>query len=79
MSEVILWGVTGLSIAGTVLNIRRVRFCFILWGTTNLFWVVRNFSIGETQQAELFLVYLGLSIWGWFSWSSRESANRNPA
>ena len=77
MTDLMLWIVTGLSIAGTVLNVRRVRFCFVLWGLTNVFWVVRNLRIGEIQQALLFLVYLVFAVWGWFSWGTQ--ADGKPA
>lgn len=63
-----MWLITILSITGTVLNIKKKRACFIIWIFTNFCLTIYNWHIWEPQQAALFFVYLGLAIYGLFSW-----------
>lgn len=63
-----LWIVTLAAVVGNVLNVRRSRWCFIVWAVTNTCFICHNLAIGEYAQAALFGVYLALSVWGWFAW-----------
>jgi nicotinamide riboside transporter PnuC len=67
-----MWIVTGLSILGTVLNIKKKPVCFAIWLVTNSLWCVYDFSIKNYAQAGLFLVYVGLAIWGIISWRHKD-------
>jgi len=62
------WILTGLCIAGAVLNIRKRRSGFLLWAGCNLVWMFLDFQVGLTSQAALFGVYAGLALWGFMSW-----------
>jgi nicotinamide riboside transporter PnuC len=62
------WAVTGLSIAGVVLNIYQKRICFVIWLVTNAIWCIIDFGRGLYAQAVLFAVYLLLAIWGLLRW-----------
>lgn len=62
------WILTGLSIAGVVLNVRHDRRGFLLWMITNAAWAVVDFSHGLYAQAFLFVVYFFLALWGWLAW-----------
>ena len=68
----LMWIVTGLSILGTVLNIKKKPVCFVIWLVTNSLWCVYDFYIKNYAQSGLFLVYVGLAIWGIISWSKKE-------
>lgn len=63
-----MWLVTGASIVGTVLNIKKKRVCFIIWLITNSLWCAYDLWIGAYAQSALFAVYVGLAIWGIISW-----------
>ncbi|MBU0479088.1 nicotinamide mononucleotide transporter family protein [bacterium] len=65
---IITWSMTLLSIIGVILNIKKKRICFVLWSITNVSWCIYDFTIQAYAQSFLFLVYLGLSIWGIFEW-----------
>ena len=67
-----MWIITLLSIIGVVLNIKKKSICFVLWAITNVSWCIYDFMIGAYAQSFLFLVYLGLSIWGIFEWKKEE-------
>jgi len=62
------WIITGLSIAGVVLNIKKKRACFILWAVTNFVWMVVDYHAGIYSQAALFCVYFALALWGIYEW-----------
>ena len=69
---IITWSMTLLSIIGVILNIKKKKICFVLWSITNVSWCIYDFVIGAYAQSFLFLVYLGLSIWGIFEWKKEE-------
>ncbi len=68
---IFLWLVMILSLIGTVLNVYKVRWCFLLWGIGNLTWAAIDFHKGIPQQGVLMLIYFGISIWGWISWGKK--------
>jgi nicotinamide riboside transporter PnuC len=71
-----MWVVTGLSILGTVLNIKKVKWCFWIWLFTNLSWCIYDMVIKNYAQATLFAVYTGLAIYGIVEWSKRKKNDR---
>lgn len=62
------FAVTAASIIGTVSNIYRKRWCFLVWMVTNATWCVYDWHIGAHGQSLLMGVYFGLAIWGWVRW-----------
>ncbi len=62
------WILTGLSIAGAVLNIRRERSGFLLWAGCNLIWMFLDLQAGMASQGVLFGVYAALALWGFARW-----------
>lgn len=62
------WIVTVASIVGTVANIYKKRYCFVIWLGTNLTWMVYDFSIKSYAQAALFGVYAILAVHGLRCW-----------
>lgn len=64
----LMWLVTGLSIIGTILNIKKKSVCFIIWLITNSIWCVYDFIIGSYAQSALFFVYVLLAVWGIYEW-----------
>jgi nicotinamide riboside transporter PnuC len=66
--------VTIASLIGTIANIYKKQWCFIIWLFTNSFWCVYDFLNGLYSQSLLFLVYTGLAVWGLIKWR-RKSKN----
>jgi len=64
--------ITVLSVAGTIANIYKKWWCFILWGIANLAWCVYDIHIHEYSQAILWGVYFMLAVWGLYSWRKAE-------
>jgi hypothetical protein len=63
-----MWLVAIASLIGTIGNIYKRRWCFIVWACTNTAWVVYDLSIDAHAQAALMVTYLALSIWGLVKW-----------
>ena len=68
MQHILPWTFTGISIAGAVLNVKKKRISFLLYTVANIGWICINIYHGIYAQATLFLVFTGLSIWGWLEW-----------
>ena len=64
----LMWLVTGASLTGTILNIKKKRICFIIWLITNSIWCIYDFKIGAYPQSALFFIYVILAIWGIIEW-----------
>ncbi len=65
------WLVSGISLLATVLNIRRIRVCFLLWLGTNLAWAYCDLAHGLYARAPLDAAYAGLALWGWYAWGKQ--------
>ena len=70
------WIVTGLSLTGVVLNIRKQRAGFAVWILTNSYWAVYDYQMGARAQSALFIVYLLLALWGLWEWSNNENSQK---
>lgn len=64
-----MWVVTVMSLVGVVLNIKKRKECFYVWGVTNFAWMVYDFYIGAYSQSFLFAVYFLLAVWGIYEWN----------
>ncbi len=71
MTDAYMWPVVAASLLGTVANIYRRRWCFVLWAATNVTWTVYDIYKTAYPQAVLMAVYFCLAIWGWFSWRAK--------
>lgn len=61
-----------MSLVGVVLNVKKRKECFYVWGVTNFCWAVYDFSIGAFAQSALFAVYFLLAIWGIVEWNKEK-------
>lgn len=68
----LMWIVTLVSIVGVILNIKKRRECFVIWGVTNSLWSIYDFSIHAYAQSFLFFIYVLLAIWGIWEWRSKK-------
>jgi hypothetical protein len=62
------WILTGLSLFGAFLNIKKHRACFWIWAFTNASWAIVDFWYGLYSQGVLFSIYFILAVYGWYSW-----------
>lgn len=66
------WFIAVISIIATILNVKRVRFCFILWAITSASWSVIDALAGIYSQSALEGLYVILMIWGYKSWKTEK-------
>ena len=71
----ITWPFTAVSLAGTVLNVRKNILCFYLWSVGNIAWLAYDVASGLFSRAVLDTVHLAFAIWGIYAW--KEKAPRN--
>lgn len=62
------WTITIASIIGTVANIYKKSWCFVIWVFTNGIWCVIDYRTGLYAQAFLFGIYFLLAVWGLYQW-----------
>lgn len=62
--NIFTWVLMALSIAGTLLVIRRRVSGYYLWVISNIGWIAVDIHKGVHAQALLFFIYLGLSVYG---------------
>ena len=69
----ITWLFTAVSLAGTVLNVRKNILCFYLWSVGNIAWLTYDIASGLYSRAVLDVVHLAFAIWGIFAWREPKS------
>lgn len=62
------WLVTAICLAGTILNVKKVRWCFHLWVLGNLLWLGIDLHNRLYSRAVLDAVQLALAVWGLVEW-----------
>ena len=65
------WFITALSLAGTVLNVKKNVWCFYLWTVGNTLWLLFDVYSRLYSRAMLDLVQLGFAIWGIVEWRKK--------
>ncbi|MCS5709367.1 nicotinamide mononucleotide transporter family protein [Candidatus Berkiella cookevillensis] len=69
--EVLSWGLVVISLAGNIFIIKKSVIGQWLWALSNIGWIAYNLTLNAYAQAFLFLVYLGMCIWGILAWSKK--------
>jgi len=72
MTTYLPWTLTAISIFAAVLNIKKKRASFAIYTLANIGWIAVNIYHEIYAQAVLFVVFTGLSTWGWIEWGKRK-------
>ncbi len=70
--------ITLASIVGTVANSFKKRWCFIVWGITNTFWIFYNIIFKNYAQALLYAFNLIMAIVGFIKWRDKPTDATKP-
>lgn len=62
------WIVTAICLIGTVLNVKKVQFCFVLWTIGNFLWLILDLYNKVYSRSLLDIIQLVLAIWGYVAW-----------
>lgn len=69
---VLPWIMSGIALAGTIINAERNKYGFVLWMISNLYMTIDFLTIGRYAQAILFFIYFVLAIRGILVWNRKE-------
>ena len=58
------WIATAICLAGTVINVKRVNWCFLFWIVGEIMWVAFDVRQSLMSRTILDLVGLALAVWG---------------
>ena len=67
--EVGTWIVTIMCLVGTVLNVKKIKWCFYIWAVANVLWFAYDIYVKLYSRAVLDFVQLCFAIWGAIEWS----------
>ena len=68
LKELILWGVSLLTIFGSILNIKKINLCFWIWSFCNICWLLIDVFNKAYPRAILDVINLATSVWGIIAW-----------
>lgn len=75
MIQFIQWIAIFLSFLGIYLNIKKIKWSFIIWTIGNLIWIYINFISGLPVQSLLFIGYSVVNLYGFYKWRKNENIN----
>lgn len=62
------WITTALCLIGTVLNVKKNKWCFVLWLMGNILWLIIDIKNELISRAILDIVQGILALWGIIEW-----------
>lgn len=63
------WIFSGMGILGAILNLKKKRLSFLVWGVGNAGWLTLGILVPEMKaQIPLWITFIILNIWGYFEW-----------
>lgn len=70
------WIMSGIALAGTLINAERNKWGFIFWIVSNTYMFITFWISGLHAQSVLFFIYFLLAIRGIISWSIKEKREK---
>jgi len=67
------WIVTLICLVGTILNVKKIQFCFILWTIGNFLWLILDLYNKVYSRSLLDIIQLLLAIWGYIAWKKENN------
>jgi nicotinamide riboside transporter PnuC len=67
------WIVTAICLIGTVLNVKKIQFCFVLWTIGNFLWLILDLYNKVYSRSLLDIIQLVLAIWGYVAWKKENN------
>ena len=66
------WGLAVLSLIGTALNVKKIKYCFYIWTVSNILWLAYDIYTGLFSRAVLDFVHLCFAVWGIVEWKKKK-------
>ena len=75
----VCWMFSIINVVGTVMNVRKMYFCFFIWSVCNVFWLYLDIVTGQYARIILDVINLATSLYGLFSWYKDSRTNKEIA
>ncbi len=75
-NPVLDWTMSGIALAGTLINAERNKWGFAFWFISNLYMTIYFYITNQPAKAVLFFIYFLLAVRGVFSWKSKEEKDK---
>ena len=62
------WLFTGIALAGTILNVHKLRVCFLLWIVANIGFAIMDGLRNDYGRVALDIVQIGFAVYGYVVW-----------
>lgn len=69
------WLATILTLVGVILNIKKIRYGFLVWLVANILWAYIQYQVGIYGMFICQIVFCFTCIWGWVEWSKKLNEN----
>jgi nicotinamide riboside transporter PnuC len=70
----IVWLWTILSIIGTILNAKLIKWCFPIYIVSNIGWIITDIQYGMYEQIPIWIVFIIIGIYGFWDWNKKEKS-----
>jgi hypothetical protein len=75
MIDILGWLLASMSVFGGVLNIFKIKWCFVVWFIANTGWIYYNVITETYPQIIIWVVYNTVSVIGFIKWNRDEKEN----
>lgn len=72
LDSIFTWIATIVALAGTILNCKQIKWCFLLWLFTNAMWFAWDIYCGLFNRAIMDAVQFVLAGWGLYEWNKKD-------
>lgn len=76
MASWICWLFSIINVIGTIMNVRKMFFCFFIWSVCNVFWLYLDIVTSQYARIILDVINLATSLYGLFSWYKDSKKNK---
>lgn len=64
------WVLAVICLGGNVLNVKKIRYCFLIWIACNVVWIVFDIINSNYARVVLDTVQIGFDLWGFLKWKN---------
>ena len=62
------WVLAVVCLIGNILNVKKLRVCFLIWIACNIVWIIYDVTHQNYARVLLDSVQIGFDLWGFIKW-----------